>query len=346
MDWSKGYSCRWRAYEVDVPTWADGPEVGGVLSAAVERDCSSDAALLESGDITLDAPVGGDFGERYVRLAMVAEQAGEVERVDVCTLLCSASGGTVDRGSDEVDLEGRSVLWPASTARLPKGAYVPLGTDGVEWCRGQLASAISAPVAATGSFELSEHYVFDPDTSVLDAVWLVLRAGGFCAQIDGDGTVRLGRLPTDPAVALGDARAALLLPGVTHALDWSEVPNRYWALDGRRASCATNDDPLSPTSVVARGYYHDVVDESPVLVGGESLGEYCARRLAEMSAARDVRSYTREMWPGVTCFSLVRGSVPSVGLEGDLRVERQSLACGAGVVVTERAYREVRSWPV
>ncbi len=344
IDWTRGYSARWAAYAVNVPTWADGEALSGVVSASVERDVSSEAALVESGTIELDAPVGEGFGERYVRLAMVAEQGGETERVDVCTLLCSCSSGDVDKGVDRLSLDGRSVLWPASRKVLPRGEYVPRGYDCVAWCREMLEGCLAAPVVAEGSFTLTEHYVIDLGSSVLDAVWLVLDAGGWCLQIDGDGTVHVRPRPTEPALVLDDVGARLIVPGVHHELDWSEVPNRYWATDGSNAAVAVNRDPASPTSTVSRGYESDAYDSSPMLVDGEDLQGYAERMLEERSTVHDVRSYVREWWPGVTCYSVVRGTLPSIALDGDLVVERQSLECGHGIKVSEQAYREVRSW--
>ena len=344
IDWTKGYAAHWKAYEVNVPTWADGRTIEGLSSATVERDVTSDAPLVESGSLNLDAPVGADFGERYVRLVMVAEQDGETERVDVCTLLCSSSSGDMGRGADALSLEGRSVLWPASKRTLDRGEFVPRGTDCVEWCRGMLDECLAAPIATYGSFTLNEHYVVDLGSTVLEAVWLVLGAGGWCIQIGGDGTVRIVPRPTEPALALDSTRARLLVPGVHHELDWSDVPNRYVVNDGTHYAETVNDEPWSPTSVMARGYIHDAFDSSPTMVDGESPQEYCDRMLEESSTVHDVRSYTREWWPDVTCFSVVRGSVPSIGLDGDMVVERQSLECGHGIKVTEQAYREVVAW--
>lgn len=344
IDWTRGYVAHWGAYEVNRPTWADGAAIGGFVSASVERDSSSESPLLESGSLTIDTPVYEGTGERYVRLVMVAEQDGETERVDVCTLLCSSSMGDFDRGTDTLSVEGRSVLWPASRRILERGEYVPRGADCVEWCRALLASCIAAPIVTYGSFTLNEHYVVDLGSTALDAVWLVLGAGGWCMQIGGDGTVNIVPKPTEPSLDLDYAGARLLIPGVHHELDWSEVPNRYVVNDGTYYAETVNDEPWSPTSVMARGYLNDAFDSSPTLVNGESPQEYCDRMLEESSTVHDVRSYTREWWPNVTCFSVVRGSVPSIGLDGDMVVERQSLECGNGIKVTEQAYMEVVAW--
>ena len=344
MDWSRGYACSVVAYEVNVGTWADGPEIGGVESATIDREEGPDAPLIESGSISLTLPAGTNFGERYVRLAVVAEQGDSKERVDVCTLLCSASRGTIDRGADSVELDGRSVLYPASVTVLGRGTYLPKGTDGMQWCAEKLEEVLNCPGVAGGSFHLADHFVFDFGTTVLDAVWQVLSSANRVIQVRGDGTVAMLMKPSAPALTLDAAHARLLSPGVEHELDWSEVPNQYIVVDDKQTVTVTNNERNSPTSKRTRGYLNTVVDTSPTLVDGESVEAYARRKLEELSTVKDSRTYTREWWPSVWCSSVVEGSIPSVGLDGTLRVGSQSIELGHGITVTETAYAEVKAW--
>ena len=344
MDWSAGYRATWRVYRVDRRTWADAGLLGGVSEVGIERTCDEDAPLLERGSMTVDADVGAAFEEGYYRVVMTATQDGESERVDVATLLCCSTSGDVNRNVDVREVLGRSVLYPASTTELEPGSYAPAGVDGVQFCAGLLRASINAPVVTSGGFTLDEHLVFDNGTKVLAAVWQVLDAGGCVLQVAGDGTVSIMPKPTEPDLTLDRAHARLLHPGVHHELDYSEVPNRYIASDGGDEATATNDDPLSVTSTVSRGWVHDVRDDSPTRVDGETLQAYAERRLEEESMVYDVRTYTREWWPGVVPHSLVRGSMAAVELDGDMRVVTQSLSCGRGITVEETARREVHTW--
>lgn len=344
MDWTRGYSSTWRLYAVDPDTWADARELGGVTSATVERDGTGDAPLVDSGTVSLTTPLGQGWDEGYVRLALEAEQEGRVERFDVATLLATRVGGTVERGGETPELECRSVLWPASVTVMDPGSYVPAGADGAEWAAERLSEAINAPVSFEGGFTVDEHLVLDLGTTVLDAAWQVLRAGGYRIAIDGRGRVRVAPEATDVSLELSSASARMLLPSVETRLDWSGVPNRYVAVDEELVAEAVNDDPASPTSTVTRGYRVDMVDESPTRVDGETLAAYCARRLEEESVVEDARTYERKFWPGIVPGSLVRGTLPSVSMEGTMRVTRQSLDCGPALIVTETAVREVRTW--
>ena len=341
MDWTRGYSCQWRLYRVDPNTWADAEAVGGMTAAKVTR---TDGGPLESGSI--DVTLGGAWEPGYYRIAMAACQDGAWERVDVATLLCEGTGGTLDRGARSATVTARSVLHPASVRMVPLVGHVPAGEDGAQWAASLLRRAVAAPVVVEGGgFALASPFSFDRDVTYLDAAWEVLAAGGRTMQVDGRGAVHILPKPTEPALSLDVAGARLLVPGVKLGFDMSAVPNRYTAISGVEVAQAVNDDPDSPTSTVARGYVADVVDRSPKRLDGETLQAYAERRLSELSTVGGSCEYAREWWPGVLPGSTVRGSEGTVGEAGDLRVTRQDVTCGRGVTVTERAEREVRLWP-
>lgn len=344
VDWAAGYTPEWRLYRVDERTWADADMVGAFAGATVDRVQES---VMESGSFELELPAGGEFAAGYYRLAMVAHQGGLSERADVATLLCCSTSGTASPWLDRARVSGRSVLYPASREGMPIGKTAPAGCDGVDWAASLLSGCLVRPVEASGSFTLDSGMSFAPSDRKLDAAWAVLAAGGWCIQVDGRGTVSLLPRPTEPALELDAAGASLLMPDVDYDLDYSQVPNRYRAMDGGLYAESVNDDPASPSSVHARGYYDDGeqgFDDAPARVNGETLQAYADRRLAECSVVRDGRVYSREWWPGVHPWSVVRGSLAGVRLEGDLRVARQSIDTSAGLLVTEEAYREVSSW--
>ena len=255
-DWSRGYSATWSARVVDAATWADSEDLPGVVSATVERDGSGEAPLVDAGTITLDARVGTEWPERYVRLSMVATQGGASERVDVATLLCTRVSGEARRGFEEVRLSGRSVLWPAHAMSVEPGAFCPRGADGAAWAGDLLRSCLHAPVEVEGGFELADHLVFDLGSTALEAAWQLLRAGGHCIRVAGDGRVRVCPVPTEPDLALDRAHARLLMPSVSLEVDWSEVPNRYIAIDGDYAGHVVISDQNGVVTTVtpASGY--------------------------------------------------------------------------------------------
>lgn len=356
IDWTSGYSASWRVFRVNPETWADADELNGVTEISVERGiersveqgakrtADDSSKVIEKGSMSVDLVPGNTIDEGYYRFVMVARQGYDTERVDVATLLFTATGGEVNRGVDVVECNGRSVLWPASKVSVESGAYAPAGVDGVTYAERLLSGAINAPIVTEGSFTVDEHVVFDNGASVLDAVWSILDAGNFFMSIDGDGTVKIGPMPTEPSLSLDRTHARLLHPSIEHQLDYSDVPNVYKVTDGVSEATATNASESSITSTVTRGWVSEVLDESPVRVNGETLQAYAERKLEEASTVEDARTYEREWWPGVHPCHVVRGSLASVLLDGDLRVKAQSIECGKGIVVTETAYREVHAW--
>lgn len=336
MDWSQSYSSHWKVYRVNRKTWADAELVDNVDSVKVSRSAGGD--LLESGDMEIT----GDLMPDYYRLVMVVEQGGDVERVDVATLLFTVTGGERNYRATSSEAEGYSVLYPASKTTMLAGEYAPAGVDGADYAGRLLAESINAPVEVEGSFTLNDNVVHEIGSSVLEAVWAVLTAGGFCIQIDGRGVVHIRPKPSEPVLTIDKSNARLLTNGVKFTTDISEVPNRYVVIEGINRTVAVNEDPNSEVSAINRGYFVDMVDESPTPVNGETLGAYANRRLHELSIMNDERTYTREWSPGVNVFDIVRASID--GLTGDLRVIEQAVECEHGIVIEEKANREVSLW--
>lgn len=336
MNWSESYSASWRVFRVNRLTWADGEMLSSVDSVSLSK--TADGKLLESGSMELT----GEFQTDYYRIVMTAEQGSEIERVDVATLLFDVNGGTVNYGTTASKVSGYSVLYPASTMAVTTGEYAPAGVDGVIYARDLLQSAINAPVVTEGSFTLNDHIVHELGSSVIDAVWSVLDAGDYILQVDGHGTVHIRPKPTEPSLIIDSTNAGLLSNGIEFDSDVSEIPNRYIVIDSGSIVTAVNFDENSPVSTVTRGYNVDIIDKSPTPIDGETYSEYANRRLHQASVLKDTRSYTREYAPNVFPYSIIRGSID--GLLGDYRVDSQSIECGNGITVNEKASMETSLW--
>lgn len=336
MDWRRSYSSTWRVFKVNKDTWADGEALAGVDSASVTR--TADGSLLESGGLELTGTV--DPG--YYRIVMTADQGGELARVDVATLLFVANGGGYDYNTHTQKADGYSVLYPASVTAVTTGGYAPAGVNGAEYAADLLAAAINAPVETEGTFTLNEPIVHALGSSVLEAAWAVLNAGGFVMQITGRGVVRICPKPTDPALILDSTNEGLMLNGTSFTADESGIPNRYIVIDGANLTMAANSDPESAVSTIARGYTVDQVDTSPTPVDGETLAEYAERRLSELSVLIEEQSYTREYAAGVNLYDIVRASLDA--FEGDYRIASQTIACGNGITVAEKVEKETALW--
>lgn len=313
-------------------TWADDERLAGVDSIEVLK--TADGEEIESGSMELT----GAFESDYYRIVLTAEQGGEVERVDVATLLFTSKGGKYDYGVDSPDIDGFSVLHPAETASVLVGEYAPAGINGAQYAADLLSDAINAPVEVEGSFILNDHVVHELGSSVLSAVWAVLEAGNFVIQIDGRGVVHIRPKPTEPSLIIDNSARALLMNGIEYAADESEIPNRYIIIDDLNITVAENNDPTSIVSYPSRGYHVDVIDTSPTPINGETYGEYAERMLRKESILKEDRDYTREFAPDVYPYSVIRASIN--GMEGDLRVNSQTITCNNGVTVSEKVSKE------
>lgn len=342
-DFSKAYRSEWHLYRVNPDTWADDYEVQGFMSAGITRDTEGDAPEIDAGSISVRTAANLEFERGYYRIAMVAVQNG-AERVDVATLLCETVGGIVDRDTDSIDITGFSVLHPAATTHVDVGDFAAAGQDGAQKCASMLKACINAPIEVSGSFALADDYVFDIGTSVLESAWRILEAGGFCMYPDGRGTVHIEPMPSRPVLEIDRFSASSILPSVPHSFDTSDIPNRYTVDDSGMRAISQNDDPSSEVSHFVRGYWVDEYDDSPTLLDGETLQAYADRRLAELSTVEDKRTYSRRYIPGVHPYSIVRGSLQSAGLSGDMRIKSQEIECGNGIAFSETASREVKLW--
>lgn len=341
IDWSRGWDATWRLFRVDPDTFIDATLAKDVDSASLDR--TSDA-LLESGSLSVTREPGAGFEPGYYRIVVIATQGSQRERVELATLWCVSTSGKLDHGIDTVDVEGRSVLWPASRRKMLAGTYAPKGVDGAEYAASLLGECVHAPVSVEGSFALADHVVFDLGCTYLDAVWLLLDAGNFCMQLDGHGTVHILPMPSAVTAEISGDNVRLLLPGVSHDEDTSEIPNRYTAVMDGLTVTVTNEDGESPTSTVARGYIDDEVDTSPKLLEDETLAAYANRMLEQRSVAGVSYGYSREWMPDVHPNSLVHLRLPRDSIDETMRVTRQRIACGRGIKVTEEAATEVRLW--
>ena len=336
MDWRRSYSATWRIFRVNRNTWADAEKLADVDEVNISK--TADGSLLESGSLQLS----GEFEPDYYRIVMTAVQGDEVERVDVGTLLFLETGGDVNYGRAVHNVDGFSVLYPASTTAIVAGEYAPAGVDGAQYVADMLRQTINAPIEVEGSFILNDYVVHEIGSMVLEAAWDILDAGNFVMQIDGRGVVHIVPKPTEPSLIIDNSNARLLTNGVSYVAGTAEIPNRYIVVDDDMITMAINSDPESSVSTVARGYNVDEIDTSPTPIDGETLSAYADRKLHELSVQKDERTYTREYAPDVNLYSIVRASIN--GLEGDLRVGAQSITCNNGITVNEKASREIELW--
>lgn len=320
----------YRLVKIDPLTWLPLGEVGGFESASVKVDANRDGGSPLVQSCMVD--VAGKPDEGYYRISKLGSDTS-VEDIATCLLMPESSDWA--RGAWSSSVSGRSVLEEASKTYFSPGAYVPQGTDCIAWARGILADSIPAPVEAQGSFRLSEHVVFDLSASHLDGVWQVLDIAGFTMGIDPDGTVMIRPRPTEPALTVNTANRGIIGCEISCGLPMADVPNVMRVYVDGQEFVASNDDPASPTSTVARGRRIEAIEEDPVMKDGESPMVYAVRRLSELAEVYETYDVTRIGTRGVGVNDLIRVNLPEQGIEGDFTVMSQSIDCAGELMVSE-----------
>lgn len=328
-----------RMSRVETGSWERFAEVPKVRSIRVDRSRSDEAPLMETSEVVIDAGALETFGEGWYRLGFVSE--GRYQ--PVATHWFSESSREWGAGRSTVTLSGRSALYPASARSLRPGSYAAKGCDGAAEAGRLLSECVVAPVVVEGSFSLGDHLVYDLDSSRLAAAWQLVKAAGWCVQVEESGLIRVMPEPAEPALVLDAATSSTIRPGVVGEVD-DVVPNAYVAIDGSESAEAVDDDPARPTSTASRGFRVEAWDTSPVRIDGEDLGAYASRKLAEAMAVKRRFTYERRYVAGVLPFDVVRGMLPRSGLSGDMRVVEQTVSIeGGGVSVSETVELEEAS---
>lgn len=316
-------SAAWRVREIDRETWLPFREVACVESARVKRAMGKDAPLMESGEMT----VTGEVTEGYYRIEML-RASGRLS--NIATLLFTPDGSEFDHGVWGGTVTGKSVLTPAEDKKFGPGEYAPNGVDGALYCAGLLRGLIDAPVEVRGSFFLSEHVVFELGEEVISGIWKVLDAGGFCMQIQGDGTVVIKEIPKYATIILNASNRCKLMPKMSRSLPIEDVPNSITVYEDGQEVTYSNDDPASPISTVSRKRVIEVAEENPTRKEGETLFQYAKRRLEELSDVYETIDIEHEEIDGAYPYEPVSANLPRESLEGEFRFMSQDVECERG----------------
>ena len=324
-EWGRGYTSKICIARIDTRTWTASTDLIPVDSLSINRNCTDDVPLLVSATLTMS----GELSTGWYEVVLIAN---DTEKVPLGCFLFEVVKRDLDYNSVVVEAKGSSVLRPANSTKIQIGEYAAVGSDGAEVAAQFLKRSVLAPVKVDGGFTVDRNVVFGVGMSCLEAAWLLLDAGGFCMQINGDGEIHIKPKPTEPEIDLTQLNADLLLPGVQNDYDLSQVKNRYIAIENGMSAIAENRSN-GAASYEARGFWDDVVDTAPIRVNGESLQAYAERKLEEQAAVTESYSYNREFYPGVMPFSVVSYN------DHTLVVTSQTLTCEVGVTVAETAER-------
>lgn len=119
IDWTKSMRQTYEVYTVDPKTWLNNRLLDTVTGASITRDIASETIVSGSIDYV------GELGEEYVRIYLVAEQDGEVERVPLITMLCQTPSTTYNGKYISTQISGYSPLTELAGEYPPIGFTIP-----------------------------------------------------------------------------------------------------------------------------------------------------------------------------------------------------------------------------
>lgn len=334
MEWNSGFSALYELKTVDPVSWMD----AGSLDFTEGKVTRVDSDLIESADLKTKQRVV----ECWVRVYLKARQSGSSARVAIFTGLATTPKRDLDGRRKTYPTQCYSVLKPAADTLTPRGYYVPAGAPGAQLAA-ELLSVGPAPVEYDeGSPDLLSAIVTEDSDTNLSVAWKILNAIGWRIRISGDGSIRICQRATKASARYDAFDRDAIEPKVTDEDDWYSCPNCIRVVSGDRYIEVKDDNPDSMLSISARkagrgGTGEIWMQDNAASIGtGESLAEYGFRKLKEAQAhARSVK-YFRRFNPDLTVGDIVNLHYPGTEIDGDFRINSQTLTLGYAVRTEEK----------
>lgn len=332
MDWSKGFSARYRLVKVDPSAWAD-TETLDFTSGNVTRDSS---ALMQSADVELTKSIGGY--EAWIRVYLDAEQgSGNREQVPLFTGLACVPTRSLESRRETYSVECYSVLKPVNDVILDRGWFAAKGAVVVDIVR-DLLKVTPAPISfEEGSPRLDTYVLAEDGETNLSMAQYLLSLISWEIFISGDGRIVLRPIQDRVAAMFNSIKNDVIGINITDTINWYSCPNVFRAVSDVGSAVAVDDDENSPLSIVNRGREVWMEETNCILNSGETLQAYAERRLAEEQAPVRTFSYTRRFDPNVFPGDLVDISYPAADFNGLFRVTSQTITLGYSGEVQEEA---------
>lgn len=339
MNWSQGYTSKWKLYSVDKETWGEKEEIEKFVSASITKD--TDSSLIEDASISIDGePVNG-----YVRIVLEAKGTEGLARVDMGTFLVTSPKRSIKGTLSTIDLQCYSVLKPADDKLLPPGWYFPEGGDPIAGASTLLSESLQCPVDPTESdIKTDEIKVAESNETVLSMVKYLLTDTDYFIDINGKGRVTIKK-KTDEIKATFDTKENdVLMPELSDESDIFDIPNVLRVSDSNgHYQTLVNNDENSETSVDKLGW-EKWSAEQLTLDADETLTSKGSERLEKLSKSTRKIDYTREFNPDINVNDMVAFVLPRQGILGSFRIISQSLTIGSGATVKEIAQFESENW--
>lgn len=343
MDWSKGISASYKAYIVDPITWKDIRPIN-IISGSISK---SESDLRESADITVS-----DYDsdkEEWIRVYLDARQLTDSYFGAIFTGLISSPNKDIEGRIQTNTLRCYSVLKPANDVLLPKGYYIPYGSNPGVILKSLLSIMKGTPIIIEGSPKnLSQTIIAESGETCLSMADKILYSMGWRMYIRGDGSIVISPSPIDPLTGeFNSPPSAYFDPDNIDSLEtkisiennWFDCPNVFRAVEGNFSAVATDNDPDSILSIQNRGREIWVEETSCTPYAGESLAQYAKRRLREEQQVSISASYSRRYDPNANVSDIISLRYPGQGLDGIFYISSQTINLGYSPTVSEVVYK-------
>ena len=350
VDWTASMQQTFEYYVVNPDTWKDERQIHTVKSCTITRD--SGAETLGSASIS----VTESLGECYMRVYMITNQNGEINKHPLGTFLVQTPATSFDGKVTDVSVDAYTPLLELKENPPPLGYSIAKQENIMDMAYRLVKEQARAPVIETSCSET----LFDDFVTESGEMWITYLAALIANAKFIFGLDEMGRilfLPKQDTASLqpvweyNTGNSSILQPSVNIDHDIYGIPNIVEVLysygNGYYYAKAVNDDPNSPLSTVSRGrkITHTITD--PELSGQATerqIQEYAERTLRELSALECTITYTHGYCP-VRLGDCVRLDYPEADLNNiKAKVISQSIKCEPGCPVTEKAVFTIKLW--
>lgn len=354
IDWTKSMQQTFEYYIVDPSTWGDIRVVDTVKACTITRDSSIDT--LGSASIDCDE----DLNDKYVRCYLIATQNGETLKVPLGTYLCQTPSTMFDGKRHSIAHDAYTPLIELKEKYMSIGFCARANQNILSIVQTILEDqSLRAPiVSGSDSSTLSGDFLADISDTRLTYVTDLLKTINYTLGLDELGKVifmpdkKLSAMA--PVWTYTDDNSSILYPDFTMSQDIFGIPNKLEVVYSPSKGApliaqATNTDPTSIVSSVARGRWIVERDTNPDVVEGVTQGQlnaYATHKLVELSTVDYQVSYTHGYCP-VRLGDCVRFNYRRADFNGkNAKVIRQTIKCVPGCPVEETAVMTTSLWEV
>ena len=313
MNYTAGYTATFYATIMD--GWTEKNRLD-LISGSITNTAEGlrQSASLEVRDFDKNA-------EHWLRIYMDARQDQNVTHTPIFTGVASAPKQQQEGPVETNELACYSVLEPADT-QMTIGDYIPLGMNAGEAIK-RLLQQTPAPVVIDDGIPALDNYIVAEDNETnITMTEKILQAIGWQLIIEGDGTIRVRKTPTEAAAKFGPDYD-VIEQQISRTRDWFKIPNVLIATSGDAVAVAKDEDPASPLSIPSRGREITKTVREAKTGGNEGLAEYARRTLQEEQQIAEELEYTRRFVPALYVGDIIQMDYDN--LQGFYKITNQTI---------------------